>query len=112
MIHTFNFIVGNVTESRTMNTLTRMVAISSSVTVFLTASIVIFINGLACGHCFNQKYKHPSTTSKETPHTTDQPPSSTTRNTEPLYDYILTSTEKHWEQGHELKENIAYGQSE
>ena len=83
------------------------VAISSSVVVFLITSIVIFITGFACGHCFSQKFKQSS---KETPHPTDYPPS-TSHHPTPLYEEVQSSAEKHQEQDLELKENVAYGQS-
>ena len=86
---------------------TVVVAVSSSVTVFLIASIVIFITGFACGHCFSQKFKQSS---KETPHPTDYPPSTSCHPT-PLYEELQPSAEKYQEQDVDLKENVAYGQS-
>ena len=83
------------------------VAVSSMVIVFLIASIVIFITGFACGYCFSQKVKQSS---KETPHPTDYPPS-TSYHPAPLYEEVKSSAEKHQEQDLELKENVAYGQS-
>ena len=83
------------------------VAVSSSVIVFLIASIVIFITGFACGYCFSQKFKQSS---KETPHPTDYPPS-TSHHPAPLYEELQPSAEIHQEQDVDLKENVAYGQS-
>ena len=90
-----------------MNTVA--VAISSSMIVFLMASIVIFITGFACGYCFSQKFKQSS---KETPHPTDYPPSTSHHDhPAPLYEELQLSAEKHQEQDVDLKENVAYGQS-
>ena len=85
------------------------VAVSSSVIVFLTAFIVIFITGFACCYCLRQKFKQSS---KETPHPTDYPPSTSCHPT-PLYEEVQSRAdyEKHQEQDVELKENVAYGQS-
>ena len=85
------------------------VAISSSVIAFLITSIVIFITGFACGHCFSQKFKQSS---KEIPHPTDYSPSTSCHDHPiPLYEEVQSSAMKHQQQGVEVNENVAYGPS-
>ena len=71
------------------------IAVASSVTVFVVASILFFIIGFLCGH-FCQKNRKPSTAAAET-----VPPSGGQTQI-PYYDDVVLQQEL------ELKANVAY----
>ena len=81
-------------------------ALSSTVIISLVISIITFITGFMCGNHFTIKFRF----FKGKPHTTTDHPHQA-----PEYEDIdaqpITRAVKHQEQGLELKENVAYGQS-
>ena len=65
-----------------------MVTVSTIVVAFLVISLLFFVGGFVCGHCFGQKYKKSSSE--------PSPPV-------PIYEDMSEL---------QLKENIAYGPPE
>ena len=79
------------------------IAVASSVTVFIVASILFFIIGFLCGH-FCQKKRKSSTTAAAGEAV---PPGGSGGQTQtPYYDDIVIQQS---DQELELKENVAYG---
>ena len=78
-------------------------AVVSSISTFLVTSVIIFIVGFVCGHCFGQRYKRPA---KETSGTIVQGEHSRPI-CDPNFTY-LPKMVKQEEQDLELKENVAY----
>ena len=84
-----------------------VVAVSSTVVVFLVISMLTLIGGFACGYYFRgRKYKESLKKTQDNP-TSSQPAAA------PLYEDVdvLPSAAEHREQNLELKENVAYGPS-
>ena len=95
------------TESRSSESLSRdgMIAVVSSVTVFIVASILFFTLGFLCGHFrICQKRRKPSATTAGACGETQSVPTATGGQSQtPYYDDVVLQQEV------ELKENIAYG---
>ena len=72
------------------------IAVASSVTVFIVASILFFIVGFLCGHYCQNKRKQSSAAGETVPSASGQTQI-------PYYDDVVL------EQEVELKENVAYG---
>ena len=84
-----------------------VVAVSSTIVVFLVISIVTLIGGFVCGYYFRgRKYKESFKKTQDNP-ISSQPAAA------PLYEDVdvLPSASEHQEQGLELKVNVAYGPS-
>ena len=84
-----------------------VVAVSSTVIVFLVISIMTLIGGFVCGYYFRgRKYKESLKKTQDNL-ISSQPAAA------PLYEDVdvLPSAVEHQEQGLELKENVAYGPS-
>ena len=81
----------------TSNTVT--VVVTSLVSVFLVSSVIIFIIGFICGHCFGRKSNKSELSKTETP--------------VPPYEDVLPRAMRHQVEEHDLEmnENVAYGPS-
>ena len=71
------------------------VVVATSVSAFLVSSMIIFIIGFVCGHCFSQKVKCQTT-------------SATVTSPAPVYEDVLPTLNGQQEQDVETKENVAY----
>ena len=81
--------------------LERKIAVTSSITVFVVASVLFFTIGFMCGH-FCQKKRKPSTAAADL----GTVPPSGGQTQIPYYDDVVLQQR---EQELELKENVAYG---
>ena len=86
-----------------------VVAVSSTVVVFLVISILTLIAGFACGYYIRgRKCKEPSKKTPNNPVSIASQPAAA-----PFYEDVdvLPSAVEHQERNLELKENVAYGSS-
>ena len=83
-----------------------VVAVSSTVIIFLVIAILTLVAGFASGYYFRGRKCNESCKKTQDCCTPSQPAA-------PLYEYVDTipSAVEHQEQGLELKENVAYGPS-